>query len=318
MTLNTEYVLNIFTATRDATAQGSFAIVPEKAPEVVAMVKAKYIKLSKKLHNADGNVGATLVDGATEADLRVDFEIPDFPQAAEAPEAPVAAPEAPAAPTLQAPVAEAPVAAGEAPFSDVIPAAEPQPEFQAMNTQIEETTPVSFDAPVAPVFESAVGSAVQPEAVNQVATAPVTEQGDVKLIGDSAYDVATVVPTRSGEVEIEVGVPFTVKVTKAEQRKQNAGLEHHPYSAIAEFKLANPTSTPSFHVADKELKDMSSSIKRANARFEKEGSQVTFRAQRADENDPKGAGVRVYALFVSEAPAQRTVRRKKDEDTAAE
>lgn len=320
--LNIAYLLNIFVAARDATANGTYAIVPAEAPEVTALVKAKYIKTNKRLHNADGNVGAVIVEGATEADLRVDFEIPDF---GAAPEAPVAAPAVddtvpvdtlpavddtvpavPPAPSFgdvpATPFPAAPEAPLVAPATAEAPVAAPvQEEFQAMNTV--QNAPVADDSAASPVAGTEVHE-----------TAPVVEEGDVKLIGASERQVVTVAQTRAGEVEIEVGVPFQVKLTKAEQRKQNAGLEHHPYNTIAEFKAANPTQIPSFHVAGKKLKDMSSGVKRANKRYEDQGSDITFRAQRVGADDPKGEGVRVYAMFTSEAPAIRRAKKGEEQD----
>lgn len=315
-TLNTQFVLSIFQAVAQGTAQGSYAIVPADAPEVAALVKAKYIKVSKKLHNVDGNVGATLCDGANEADLRIDFEIADFqapveaaveevapaaPFALEHPEtAPVAQTEAPAAPVLEETVA--------APFGTTNPEAaeaptHTAPEFTAMTAQIQTpATSVIEDQPTANPAE--------------LGAAPVVEQEGVKIIGDDAFDVASVAQTRNGEVDIDVGVPFVVKVSKAERKKATTGLEHHPFKDIAAFKLQNPSSAPSFHVAGRAVKDMSNSVRRANERFEKEGSTVTFRAQPAAEHDPKGTGVRVFALFVHEAPAQRRSTRKVEADVA--
>ena len=83
--LNIAYLVSVFEAVVAGSEQGSYAIVPADSAEVAALVKAKYIKTNKRLHNEDGNVGATLVEGATIADLRVDFEIPDFAQVDTAP-----------------------------------------------------------------------------------------------------------------------------------------------------------------------------------------------------------------------------------------
>lgn len=319
-TLNIPYVLSIFQAVAQGAAQGTYAIVPADAPEVAALVKAKYIKVSKKLHNAEGNVGATLCEGATEADLRIDFEIADFQAPLEAaaeevaPAAPFALEQTETAPVAQfeaptAPVLEETIAA---PFGTSNPEAaeaptHTAPEFTAMTTQIP--------TPAAPVTDTAA-----PEAESQLSAelgaAPVVEQEGVKIIGDADFEVAEVAHTRNGDVDIDVGVPFVIKVSKAERKKATTGLEHHPFKDIASFKLQNPSSAPSFHVAGRAVKDMSNSVRRANERFEKEGSTVTFRAQPAAENDPKGTGVRVFALFVHEAPAQRRSTRKVEADVA--
>lgn len=326
--LNTAYLLSVFQAAVTADQQGSYAIAAADSAEVAALVKGKYIKTSKRLHNEGGNVGITLVEGATEADLRVDFEIPDFPAAPVAPAAPVleetaAAPVAPQVEQQEAPTAEytAPAADQEtiaAPFGTTVPEAaeaptHTQPEFEAMT----QTIPA---APVAPQTEQVV----QEAAVAQIDTsalgaAPVKEEDGVKIIGDADFEVATVAHTRKGDVEIDVGVPFIAKISAAERKKNKGSLEHHPFNDIAAFKIQNPTSIPSFHVAGRAVKDMSNSVRRANVRFEKEGSPVTFRAQPALETDPKGPGVRVFAFFVSEAPEQRrTTKKETAEETAEE
>lgn len=328
--LNLAYLLAIFQAAVTANENGSYAIAQADAPELAALVKAKYVKTSKKLHNADGNVGVTLVEGATEADLRIDFEIPDYPAAPQVPElateaeaaqvaqpelnaAPVAQEEAPAAPVFE-PAAEAEDEVITAPFGTVNPDAAQQPtheqtvpEFQAM-TQTA-ATPVELQQ----TENTTAQVAGTPEALGG---APIVEQDGVKVIGDESFDVAAVVQTRKGDVEIDVGVPFVAKVSKAAEKKKNAGLEHHPFNDIAQFKIQNPASLPSFHIADRAVKDMSNSVRRANERYEAEGSPVTFRAAPADETDPKGKGVRVFAMFTHEAPAQRRANRKKDDESA--
>lgn len=317
-TLNIPFVLSIFQAVAQGAAQGTYAIVPADAPEVAALVKAKYIKVSKKLHNADGNVGATLCDGANEADLRIDFEIADFQAPVEAaveevaPAAPFALEQPESALVAQTEAATAPVLEETiaAPFGTTNPEAaeaptHTAPEFTAMTAQIQ--------TPATPAAETEIQNTAN-EA--ELGAAPVVEQEGVKIIGDADFEVAEVAHTRNGDVDIDVGVPFVIKVSKAERKKETTGLEHHPFKDIAAFKLQNPSSAPSFHVAGRAVKDMSNSVRRANERFEKEGSTVTFRAQPAAENDPKGTGVRVFALFVHEAPAQRRSTRKVEADVA--
>lgn len=319
--LNKEYLLTLFRTVQEGAANNTYAILPAEAEETKALAKAKYIKLSKRLHNADGNVGATLEDGATEADLRVDFEIPDFPAA---PVVPEAAAEAPFV-LEPAPVAETPVDAAPAPFAEVaqpvaeVPAAPfqeiaqtapvveaQQPEFAPMTTQVQ--APAVTDAHIEQL------TAEQQEALGQ---APVEEHDGLKVIGDNEHEVIAVARTRNGEVEIDVGVPFVTKVSAAEKKEKNKGLEHHPFGEIAKVKMANPATAPSFHLANRAVKDISNSVRRANDKYEKEGSQVTFRAAAATEGDPKGPGVRVFALFLHEAPPQRRSS-KKDAETQEE
>ena len=319
--LNHEYLLTLFRTVQEGAANNTYAILPAEAEETKALAKAKYIKLSKRLHNADGNVGATLEDGATEADLRVDFEIADFPAA---PVVPETAAEAPFV-LEPAPVAETPVDAAPAPFAAVAqPVAEApaapfqeiaqtapvveaqQPEFAPMTTQVQ--TPAVTDAHIEQM------TAEQQEALGQ---APVEEHDGLKVIGDNEHEVIAVARTRNGEVEIDVGVPFVTKVSAAEKKEKNKGLEHHPFGEIAKVKMANPATAPSFHLANRAVKDISNSVRRANDKYEKEGSQVTFRAAAATEGDPKGPGVRVFALFLHEAPAQRRSS-KKDAETQEE
>lgn len=319
--LNQEYLLTLFRTVQEGAANNTYAILPADAEETKALAKAKYIKLSKRLHNADGNVGATLEEGATEADLRIDFEIPDFNAA---PVVPETAAEAPFV-LEPAPVAETPVAAAPAPFAEVAqPVAEApaapfqeiaqtapvveaqQPEFTPMTTQVQ--TPAVTDAQIEQL------TAEQQEALGQ---APVEEHDGLKVIGDNEHEVIAVARTRNGEVEIDVGVPFVTKVSAAEKKEKNKGLEHHPFGEIAKVKMANPATAPSFHLANRAVKDISNSVRRANDKYEKEGSQVTFRAAAATEDDPKGPGVRVFALFLHEAPPQRRSS-KKDAESQVE
>lgn len=322
--LNQEYLLTLFRTVQEGAANNTYAILPAEAEETKALAKAKYIKLSKRLHNADGNVGATLEEGATEADLRIDFEIPDFNSAPAAPVVPEAAAEAPFV-LEPAPVAETPVETAPAPFAEVaqpvaeVPAAPfqeiaqtapvveaQQPEFAPMTTQVQ--------APEVTQAHIEQLTAEQQEALGQ---APVEEHDGLKVIGDTEHEVIAVARTRNGEVEIDVGVPFVTKVSAAEKKEKNKGLEHHPFGEIAKVKMANPATAPSFHLANRAVKDISNSVRRANDKYEKEGSQVTFRAAAATEGDPKGPGVRVFALFVHEAPPQRRSS-KKDEESQEE
>lgn len=322
--LNQEYLLTLFRTVQEGAANNTYAILPAEAEETKALAKAKYIKLSKRLHNADGNVGATLEEGATEADLRIDFEIPDFNTAPAAPVVPESASEAPFV-LEPAPVAETPVEIAPAPFAEVaqpvaeVPAAPfqeiaqtapvveaQQPEFAPMTTQVQ--------APEVTQAHIEQLTAEQQEALGQ---APVEEHDGLKVIGDTEHEVIAVARTRNGEVEIDVGVPFVTKVSAAEKKEKNKGLEHHPFGEIAKVKMANPATAPSFHLANRAVKDISNSVRRANDKYEKEGSQVTFRAAAATEGDPKGPGVRVFALFLHEAPPQRRSS-KKDAETQEE
>ena len=322
--LNQEYLLTLFRTVQEGAANNTYAILPAEAEETKALAKAKYIKLSKRLHNADGNVGATLEEGATEADLRIDFEIPDFNTAPVAPVVPESAAEAPFV-LEPAPAAETPVEIAPAPFAEVaqpvaeVPAAPfqeiaqtapvveaQQPEFAPMTTQVQ--------APEVTQAHIEQLTAEQQEALGQ---APVEEHDGLKVIGDNDHEVIAVARTRNGEVEIDVGVPFVTKVSAAEKKEKNKGLEHHPFGEIAKVKMANPATAPSFHLANRAVKDISNSVRRANDKYEKEGSQVTFRAAAATEDDPKGPGVRVFALFLHEAPPQRRSS-KKDAETQEE
>lgn len=315
--LNQEYLLTLFRTVQEGAANNTYAILPAEAEETKALAKAKYIKLSKRLHNADGNVGATLEEGATEADLRIDFEIPDFNTAPAAPVVPESASEAPfvlepaaAAPAPFAEVAQPVAEVPAAPFQEIAQTAPvveaQQPEFAPMTTQVQ--------APEVTQAHIEQLTAEQQEALGQ---APVEEHDGLKVIGDTDHEVIAVARTRNGEVEIDVGVPFVTKVSAAEKKEKNKGLEHHPFGEIAKIKMANPATAPSFHLANRAVKDISNSVRRANDKYEKEGSQVTFRAAAATEGDPKGPGVRVFALFLHEAPPQRRSS-KKDADSQEE
>lgn len=307
--LNKEYVLAIFKAVQQAAATGTYAVVPDNAPEVAALVKAKYIKTNKKLHNEGGNVAAVIVDGANEADLRVDFEIADFPATETAPvAAPFAAEPAPTENTDAGVPEVLPEVTTAPPFAEYVPENATAPTFEPapLAAPQEQFQPMAAQAAPAAAAE-------QPQA-EQTVLAPVVEVQGGKMVGADDHVVAAVAQTKNGEVEIDIGVPFAFKVSKTASRKNGAGLAAYAFDDIADYKIKNPTTVPSFHT-DKKTSEVSNPMRRANERYAEANSTVTFRSATVDETDPKGAGTRVYALFTSEAPPLKKITKK---DNAAE
>lgn len=174
-----------------------------------------------------------------------------------------------------------------------------------------------------PLEQATTEVAAQPEAAPaiNVVDATVTEQAAPTFHGDAAQSanaavapqVVEVVERRGKETAIALGVSYRPQTNNLAQRAPQE--EAYPYAEIVALKVAHPNETPSFHVVGKESKDVSGMIRRHAKRYE-ESHGVTFRAQKVGADDINGAGVRVFALSLAEAPA-RPNRKKGAEDVGA-
>lgn len=166
-----------------------------------------------------------------------------------------------------------------------IPAA---PAFEA--PALEQTAAPQFtaeQAPAAPV--------VHGEFVGQQLEAPVVV--DTVTIGDNA-------------IEIESGIAY-VKHVPVGLRNVAPRSEKYPFEQLATLKQQSTdvNFVPSFHIANMQTKNFSNTVTRANEKYEASHG-VTFRAQRAPANDPKGEGVRVFAMSLDQAPARQSRKKK--------
>lgn len=276
-TLNTAWMLSTLVLALQQSKAGSYIKVDPELPEIKDLVARKYIKTNKKLHNAEGTVAAVAVDGAFAedliSDLGLDYEtnIVTVPVDLRKDDAPATTPAAP-----QAPVA--PVA----------------------------------DQAAQPAVEQAIEQAQQPQAPafygEQAQAQTAAPQGELK-IGDGEYQVLNSVERRGKTIAIETGVAFVKKPTGFAKGTGRTNEEAYPYAELVAAKQANLGSAPSFHLADAKTKNVSSMIKRHALKYEVSHG-ITFRANAVDSTDPQGAGVRVYALTVEEAPARRATAKK--------
>ena len=282
--LNTAWMLSTLVLALQQTNAGSYIKVDPDLPEVKDLVARKYIKTNKKLHNADGTVGAVAVEGAFAEDLITDLGL-DYAT------------------------------------NIVTVPANLRKDDEPETVPVVETTPAAPQAPIAPAAEPAIQQAVeqaqQPQAPafygEQEQAPAAAPQGELK-IGDGEYQVLNQVERRGKTIAIETGVAFVKKPTGFAKGTGRTNEEAYPYAELVAAKQANLDSAPSFHLADAKTKNVSSMIKRHALKYEVSHG-ITFRANAVDSTDPQGAGVRVYALTVAEAPARRATAKK---DTPAE
>lgn len=171
--------------------------------------------------------------------------------------------------------------------------------------------PVPVPAPVDTLAQTAVP---QFDAAQAPAAPPVAAEGEVAIGGGTPRQVLETFANADGDqFELEVGVAFV-------KRSNIAGLnaarqpraEKYPFSKIADLKrdnIGNDAFVPSFHIANKESKNISGMVTRNNEVYEKSHG-VTFRAQQVGAEDPKGAGVRVFAMSIAQAPARKRANKK--------
>lgn len=260
--------------------------------ETLALHEAGFIKIDKRKKDPEGNWYAVAIEGKTVAQMTEHFNAVNAAAAAQQAAEQQAAPAplidpalAAPAPATEAYAAPAPVLQEyAAPAADL--AATAQPQFAA-------DTAAPAAQPTAAQLNNVIGEVLEtPQVLNTVP------------VGDSA-------------IEIVVGVPFIKHVPVGIQRKESTPrTEKYPFLQMADLKRGAIAEgkvdfIPSFHVAGAKTKNFASTVTRANNTYEKSHG-VTFRATQAHANDPNGAGVRVYAMSLDQAPARAT-RKKKDE-----
>lgn len=276
-TLNAAWMLSTFVLALQQTKASSYIKVDPELPEIKDLVSRKYIKTNKKLHNAEGTVGAVAVDGAFAEDLISDLGL-DYETSIVTVPVELRKDDVPA-------VLDAPLAPQE-PSAPAVP-------------QVQEQ---------APAVEQAVEQAQQPQAPAFYGEQPAQQPQAELKIGDGEYQVLDEVERRGKSIAIETGIAFVKKPTGFAKGTGRTNEEAYPYAELVNAKIANPASAPSFHLADAKTKNVSSMIKRHALKYEASHG-ITFRANTVDASDPKGAGVRVYALTVAEAPARRATKK---------
>lgn len=276
--LNRAWQVATFVSILAATEAGSFVPVNAAYPEIIDLVDRKYVKKNTKLHNKDGNVAFVAMKGATAVDLLTDlgYTAADRDELSQ-----IISQELIEAMTTAQTQAQPQVAAAAAPRAPQIPAAPIAPAAQA-------ETPVTASTPAAPT----VGGAVAPIAT----AAPVLPRTDGAAQSQPALDLGM-------SDEIDFGVAFTTVASKPSSKTLN-------YDGLVKAKLADLTSQPSLHVAGRKAKDLSAPVKRQAEYYEKTNG-ITFRVRSVGDTDPKGAGVRIFALTLEEAPERRAFGGKK-------
>lgn len=263
--LNKDWQVTTFVQVAKATADGSYVPISPDYPEIKDLVERGYIKANKRLHNKDGLVAFVSVKGADAADLLIDL--------------------------------------GYASNNPHLITLVSQDVIDVM-TQLEQSTTTA--APAAPHVEVAPQPAVAP-APTPVA-APVAEAAPV------APHVTPVVPAVEA-APAPMPAPVVQQSFVAQQPAATTGgidldvafdapkFENYDYAGLAAAKQANPSAHPSIWVG-KKSKDLSSQVKAAAQHYE-QSVGITFRVRAVKATDPKGAGSRIYALTVAEAPPRK-------------
>ena len=171
--------------------------------------------------------------------------------------------------------------------------------------------PVPVPAPVDTLAQTAVP---QFDTATAPAAPPVAAEGEVAIGGGTPRQVIDTFANADGDqFELEVGVAFVKRSNIAGlNAARQPRVEKYPFSKIADLKrdhIANDAFVPSFHIANKESKNISGMVTRNNEVYEKSHG-VTFRAQQVGAEDPKGAGVRVFAMSIAQAPARKRANKK--------
>lgn len=309
---------------------GQNQLVDANIPEVQDLVSRGYFELRPELGQNGTAVVVRAVEAAdvTPANLARDLGIDDA--------------------TAQSTYAAHGIAADYAPFASL--AAVPAPAIAAPTVaEVQQAAaavqPTFHDAPaptapafaepaqVAPAVQQTLGVAPVPAPVAQpLGTAPAapavqpaySANAEVLLGTGQQHQVVGQAESKNGTFEIEVGIPFHKKATGfVKGQGRNAEWKPaYPFNEIAENKIQSGIHSdqlPSFHVAGKEVRDMSTQVKRANEVWEAKEiagttDRITFRSANVGAEDPKGAGVRVYAMALSTAPA---IRKRKPKEGQA-
>lgn len=277
--LNRKWMVQTFVQILAATEAGSFVPVNSAYPEIIDLTERKYVKQNKKLHNKDGEVAYVAAKGANTVDLLTDLGY---------------------------------TAADRDELSQII-------SSELIDAMTQAQTPAQPQTPVAPQVPAAPTAPATPVApVPTTPETPVTTAAAAPVV--TAADVAgniPAAPTLGGEV---LGSTATASTAAVQQNLSgidtgaaidlDVSFDAKPvsklidYEGLVQTKLAHPESQPSIHIAGKKSKDISVQVKNQAEYYEKEKG-ITFRVRTVHDNDPKGAGVRVFALTVAEAPERR-------------
>lgn len=200
--------------------------------------------------------------------------------------------------------------------ADVAAAPVPAPVPTATET-LAPQTPAPVPAPAADttVQLAATAQPVFNNAETQLAV------GDV-VLGSTDHAVVDTVELGGEQFEIETGVQFVKRAPNIANISRQPREDKYPFAVIAELKarpenIDNDEFLPSFHVANKQLKNMSNLMSKYIKQYEASHG-VTFRGRQVKEsdNDPKGAGVRIFAMNPKTAPERKSPIRKKTAATA--
>lgn len=283
--MNKQWIVTTFIAALQATAQGSYVILDANVNEVKELKKLRYVSAKPSLHKQGSETAFVAQEGAYVVDLINDLSL-----------------------NLEDYILQIPT--------------ELRKMSNSENTNVPAVPQIAADdaAPAAPHVELATLDAAPAAPQFHEQQTPVTQLEnavvDNGVIGATPYAVVNTVERDGKAIEIEVGIPFVKPSANRSKVAAGERAEAQPYKEIVEYKVANPTTTPSFHLSGRKTKDVSGLIRRHALKYE-ESHGVTFRASTAHADDPKGEGVRVTALFVSEAPP-RPVRKKKDDAAPVE
>lgn len=266
--LNRKWQVATFVSILTATESGSFVPVSPSYPEIVDLVDRKYVKKNAKLHNKDGNVAFVAVKGATVVDLLTDLGY---------------------------------TAADSNELSEIISQEVIQAMTQAQAAAAAPQAPQVPQVPQTPAIPVAPALGGEQPAANAVAPAiPATTevvQPAIPVIPAIAATETQVQPAYASSGDVDLDVVFSSAATKP--------ASNINYDAVVKAKLADPSKTPSIHVAGRKAKDLSGAVKR-QAEYYEQHNGITLRARTVGDNDPKGAGTRIFALTVEEAPERKS------------
>lgn len=286
--LNTGWMVATFITVLSETSKGGFAVLDKTWDEVAELKRLTYIKAAPSKHKNGNEIAFTAQKDAHVEDLinDLDLNLSDFIDQIPA--------ELRKMTNENAQVPQAPV------FEQNEQAPAPAPVYPVDNEDGGEVD-AAPQAPVAADLQPQFSETAQAPAATDAADAPQVDYAPV--IGENVtYGVLDKVETQIGELDIEVGIPFKQTIKKASQPKAGS---IYPFATLAEQERAHPNTAPSFHLKDKILKNMSASLRRACITFE-ESHGVTFRGRNVGADDPKGEGVRIFALQKDAVPARRS------------
>lgn len=282
MSLNRKWMVSTFVQILAATEAGSFVPVNSAYPEIIDLTERKYVKSNKKLHNKDGELAYVAVKGANVVDLLNDLGY---------------------------------TAADREELSTIISSELIDAMAQSQQPQVTEPTtaqPAAPQVPAAPATPAPVAPAVPTTPETPVAAAAVPTAADVAAnipaaptLGGEVLTAQTTAPVQQNLEGVSAGaesnaIDFDVDFG-AVGKPVSKSID---YDALVKAKLAHPETKPSIHIAGKKSKDISVPVKK-QAEYYEQHHGITFRVRTVGDTDPKGAGVRIFALTVAEAPERR-------------